>query len=99
MVLPTVPDDRGQAYHLYYLLLADDTARDRLIREAKAQGITCPFHYVPLHLSPVGLQLGGREGQCPVTENISPRLVRLPFYGGLTAEEQERVIRLVLEFV
>jgi dTDP-4-amino-4,6-dideoxygalactose transaminase len=99
VVTPTIPEDRAQAYHLYYLLLDNDVARDRFIREAKAEGMTCPFHYVPLHLSPVGLHLGGRAGQCPVTENVALRLVRLPFYGGLTPEEQERIIRLVLEFV
>ncbi len=96
---PTVPKDCGQAYHLYYLLLADGEARDRFIRESKARGMTCPFHYLPLHLSPVGLRMGGREGQCPVSEDIAPRSVRLPFYGDLTVEEQERVTRLVLEFV
>lgn len=96
---PTIPADCDQAYHLYYLLMNDGDARDRFIRESKAQGMTCPFHYLPLHLSPIGLQLGNKEGQCPVTEDVSPRLVRLPFHGGLTAEEQERVDRLVLEFV
>ncbi|HEY0256295.1 MAG TPA: dTDP-4-amino-4,6-dideoxygalactose transaminase [Candidatus Methylacidiphilales bacterium] len=98
MVTPTVPVDCGQAYHLYYLLLTDVAARDRFIGESKAAGMTCPFHYVPLHLSPAGLRMGGRESLCPVTENISPRLVRLPFYGDLTREEQERVIDLVLKF-
>jgi dTDP-4-amino-4,6-dideoxygalactose transaminase len=99
MTTPTVPVDCEQAYRLYYLLLDDVEKRDRFIRESKARGMTCPFHYVPLHLSPVGLGMGGKEGQCPVTENISPRLVRLPFYGDLTPEEHERIIRLVLEFV
>jgi len=94
----TIPADAEQAYHLYYLLLDDVEMRDRFIREAKARGIACPFHYVPLHLSPVGLQMGGKEGQCPVTENVAPRLTRLPIFGGLTHEEQERIINLVLEF-
>jgi dTDP-4-amino-4,6-dideoxygalactose transaminase len=99
LTTPVIPQECDQAYHLYYLLFEKGADRDQFIGEAKAQGMTCPFHYVPLHLSPVGLRIGGREGQCPVTENISPRLVRLPFYGDLTEEEQERVIRLVLEFV
>jgi dTDP-4-amino-4,6-dideoxygalactose transaminase len=94
-----VPDDCEQAYHVYYLLLDDGETRDRFICESRAQGITCPFHYLPLHLSPVGLGLGGREGQCPVTENVASRLVRLPLYAGLTREEQERIVRLALEFV
>jgi len=98
MATPVVPEDRDQAWHLYYLLLDDVETRDRFIREFKAEGITCPFHYVPLHLSPVGLRMGGKEGQYPVTEDVSPRLVRLPFYGELTPEEQDRIVKKVLQF-
>jgi dTDP-4-amino-4,6-dideoxygalactose transaminase len=56
------------------------------------------FHYVPLNTSPMGMQLGGRVGSCPVAEDASARLARLPFYTGMTADEQDRVIDAVLEF-
>ena len=52
----------------------------------------------PLHLSPMGRQFGGREGTCPVTEDTSDRLVRLPFYNSLNPAQQDRVIEAVLEF-
>jgi len=64
----------------------------------KSKGILSVFHYVPLHLSPVGRSAGGKEGDCPITEEMSDRLVRLPFYNELEPSAQNRVIDAVLEF-
>ena len=59
------------------------------------------FHYLPLHLSDMGLKFGGKAGDCPVTEDISDRLVRLPLFYNMTDDEQDRVIRSIvrLQFV
>jgi dTDP-4-amino-4,6-dideoxygalactose transaminase len=46
----------------------------------------------------MGRTFGGREGQCPVTEDVTDRLLRLPFYTGLTESEQAEVIDAVLAF-
>ena len=56
------------------------------------------FHYVPLHLSPMGRRFGGAPGDCPVTEDISERLLRLPFYADLGADDQRAVIDAVRAF-
>ena len=37
----------------------------------------------------MGARFGGRPGDCPETESVSDRLVRLPFYNDLTEAEQE----------
>ena len=96
--LPVVPPDREQPYHMFYLLLPDLDARQRLIAHLKGKGIMSVFHYVPLHLSDMGRSFGGYEGQCPVTESISDRLLRLPFYAHLAEADQARVIAAVREF-
>jgi dTDP-4-amino-4,6-dideoxygalactose transaminase len=62
------------------------------------RGILSVFHYLPLHLSEMGLRYGGRSGQCPVTESVCDRLVRLPFYNDLTEIEQDEVIDAVRLF-
>jgi len=53
------------------------------------------FHYQPLHLSPMGERFGARRGDCPVAEDVCDRIVRLPFYGAMTPEEQADVCAAV----
>ncbi len=96
--LPAVPADREQAFHMFYLLMPSLEARQGLIAHLKARGIMAVFHYVPLHLSEMGRRFGGREGDCPVTEQVSDQLVRLPFYNQLSMEDQSRVIEAIREF-
>jgi dTDP-4-amino-4,6-dideoxygalactose transaminase len=95
---PIVPADREQAYHMFYLLLPSLDARQRLIDHLKAQSILSVFHYLPLHLSDMGRRFGGQPGDCPVTEDVSDRLLRLPFYNSLTNADQMRVIETVAAF-
>jgi dTDP-4-amino-4,6-dideoxygalactose transaminase len=92
LVLPTVPAGCDHPAHLFYLLLPSLDARTRLIDCMRARQILLVFHYQPLHLSEMGRRLGGRAGQCPVTEDVADRLVRLPLYYQLQDQEQARVI-------
>jgi dTDP-4-amino-4,6-dideoxygalactose transaminase len=94
--LPTVPDHCEQSYHMFYLLMPSAAERERLIAGLLRLGVHAVFHYQPLHTSPMGKRLGW--GECPVTEDISDRLVRLPFYTGMSREEQDRVIEAVSTF-
>lgn len=96
--LPIVPQHCEQAYHMFYILLPSLPARQRLIANLKELGILSVFHYIPLHLSAMGLKMGGRQGVCPVTEDASDRLLRLPFYNDLTEDDQKRVIDAVCSF-
>ncbi len=96
--LPFVPAECEQSYHMFYLLLPSLEDRERLITHLGARGILAVFHYLPLHLSPMGRGFGGRPGDCPVTEDISDRLLRLPFFTGMSADEQAEVIGTVRSF-
>lgn len=98
VTLPTVPDDREQSYHMYYMLLPSFEVRTALIDHLKARSIYSVFHYLPLNISDMGQKLGGKPGDCPVTEDISDRLLRLPFYNDMTEAEQERVIAGLYSF-
>lgn len=96
--LPTVPDHVEQSYHMYYLLMPSLEARQALISHLKERSILTVFHYLPLHLSDMGKQFGGQQGDCPVTEDISDRLLRLPFYNSITDEELDCVIAGLYSF-
>lgn len=95
---PIIPSHCEQAYHMYYLLLPSLDARTRLIAHLKSLGILAVFHYLPLHLSEYAKQWGGKVGDCPVTENVSDRLLRLPFFNSMTPEIQGRIIEAILGF-
>ena len=95
---PVVPDDAGQAWHMYYLLLPSLEVRQTFIAHLRARGILSVFHYLPLQLSEMGRRFGGQSGACPVAEEASDRLVRLPFFYSLTESEQSEVVDAVRAF-
>ena len=96
--LPTIPDYCGCSYHMFYLLLPSAETQRALIQHLRVQGVNAVFHYQPLHLTPMGRQFGGQPGQCPITESVAERIVRLPFYYELTPADQDRVVMAIRSF-
>jgi dTDP-4-amino-4,6-dideoxygalactose transaminase len=80
---PIVPVDCTHNAHMYYLLLSDLSARTSFIEAMKKAGIGTVFHYIPLHSSPAGIRYGRSNGELPVTDATSDRLVRLPLWIGI----------------
>lgn len=95
---PFIPAHCDQAWHMYYLLLPSLEQRTALIAHLKQSGIHSVFHYLPLHLSDVGQSFGGRVGDCPVSQDVSDRLLRLPFHNSMSAEDQSRAIAAITSF-
>lgn len=95
---PTVPAHCEHPSHMYYLLLPSLEKRQAFISYLSKHEINSVFHYQPLHLSTMGRRFGGKAGDCPVTEDVSDRLVRLPFYNDLTEEEQSLVVDTIKGF-
>lgn len=96
--LPVVPEHCEHPSHMFYLLLPSLEKRQALIAHLSARGVNSVFHYLPLHMSQMGQDFGGREGDCPITEKMSDRLLRLPFYNAMTEADQERVVTAIKEF-
>jgi dTDP-4-amino-4,6-dideoxygalactose transaminase len=97
--LPQIPESCTTNFHLFYILLPDESARDGLAAHLKQHGIQAVFHYVPLHSSPMGQKMGYAHGDLPLTENLSSRLLRLPFYHEITEDEQAQVVQHIEQFV
>jgi dTDP-4-amino-4,6-dideoxygalactose transaminase len=95
--MPFVPEHCRTPYHLFHMLLPTAGTRDALIKHLRSDGILAVFHYQPLHLSPFGRRLQP-VSDCPVTEDVSARLLRLPFYTNMEPADTEAVIRSVLAF-
>lgn len=93
--LPVIPSECGINGHIFYVMAENAKERDSLMDYMKEKGILSVFHYVPLHTSPMGRMYGYKEGDLKVTESVSERLLRLPFYYSLRDEEQQEIIDAV----
>ncbi|MFT5441607.1 MAG: dTDP-4-amino-4,6-dideoxygalactose transaminase [Myxococcota bacterium] len=99
VTLPVVPPECETNAHIYHILLRDQATRNDLMAHLRRQGILAVFHYIPLHTSPMGLKLsGGNPANLPLTDSLSARILRLPFYCQLTADEQAEVVGCIHEF-
>jgi dTDP-4-amino-4,6-dideoxygalactose transaminase len=96
---PRAPEHCRQNYHMYYILLRDEKAREGLAVHLRARGIQAVSHYVPLHLSPMGRRWGYEDGSLPITEDLAARLLRLPLFYDLTPADQDDVCQGIREFL
>ncbi len=97
--LPHTPEDCDSNFHMFYILLADRASRDGLMAHLAQNGISAVFHYIPLHSSPMGQTFGYGDGNLPVTEDVSRRLLRLPLFYEITESDLERVAGAVREYL
>ena len=92
--LPVIPEGCESAYHMYYVLLPDRHTRDEVLARMRRQGVGAVFHYVPLHTSTAGRRFAARPTECPVSEDVGGRLLRLPFHTGLREADLDRVVEV-----
>ena len=95
--LMQVPEDRGAAHHMFYVLLRNRDRRNDVLELMRKKGVQATFHYLPLHASDAGRTFAARETQCPVSEEISGQLLRLPFYNDLGGRDLDRVVAAFLD--
>ena len=89
---------RHASFHMFNLIVPSIAFRDRLFDYLRERGIQAVLHYIPLHLSPKGIEFGGGAGLCPVAERVNELIVSLPFFTNMTAAEQGQVLSASLEF-
>lgn len=96
--LPVIPEGCAHNAHMFYIKLRDLEERTAFISHMKSKGVSCVFHYVPLHSAPAGLKFGRFHGEDVYTTKESERLVRLPLYYGLSAEDVRAVTAAARSF-
>lgn len=95
-VVEKVPHAQSWGTHCYYVYVVEVQNRDAFRRALEAEGVACGVHYpIPLHLQPACAEYGYQRGAFPVTERVAERIVSLPMYPELTAEQLARVIAAV----
>jgi dTDP-4-amino-4,6-dideoxygalactose transaminase len=86
--------------HVYHVFVVRSPERDRIRVHLAAAGIASKAYYeTPLHLQPALRSLGYSEGDFPETERASRENLALPFWAGIGADVQERVVAAVREAV
>ncbi len=93
-----VPTDCQANAHIYYILLRTSSERQALWTHLKEKGIQSTTHYAPLHSAPAGLRFGRSVGSLPITSDQSQRLLRLPLFADLKAEEAAEVLEQITHF-
>ncbi len=89
----TLPLERPNALHVYHLFVVEVEKRDVVLERLTAQGIGCGIHYpIPLHVQPAFRHLGYREGDFPVAEATSKRILSLPLFPELEDTEIAQVV-------
>jgi dTDP-4-amino-4,6-dideoxygalactose transaminase len=92
---PIIPEHCQHNAHMYYILLAPGINRQKLLTELKNHNIFPVFHYVPLHSSPAGQRYGRVQGSLRITDLQANRLIRLPLWIGLSAEQQKLIVEYI----
>ncbi len=91
----TPPNDNGHAYHLYVIRVKN---RKGLYDHLRSLNIFTQVHYIPVHTLPYYKGLGWQKGSMPVAEHYYEECLSLPMFPTLTSEEQDFVIKSVVEF-
>jgi dTDP-4-amino-4,6-dideoxygalactose transaminase len=94
--LPATAAGNTHVYHVYAVLTRQRDALQQFLAE---RGVATIIYYPrPLHLQKVYDELGYREGDFPVAEEISRRILPLPMYPELTDEQVDYVIATMKQF-
>lgn len=96
--LPAIPEGCVHNAHMFWVKCRNLEERTAFIQHLKDSGVLAVFHYIPLHSAPAGLRYGRFSGEDVYTTKESDRLVRLPLYYGLTAQDRQQVIQAVKAF-
>lgn len=96
IILPFVPENVVPVWHIFAIR---SSRRDELAKFLADQGISTNQHYpIPMHMQECYKDLGIREGELPIAEEISRTELSLPLYYGMTDEEIQYVIEKINSF-
>jgi len=88
--LPKPDPTNSDVWHLFVVQVDD---RDRVLAELNGAGVGAGVHYPhPVHLTGAYAHLGYRSGDFPVAEAAADRILSLPLYPHITAEQQQFVV-------
>jgi dTDP-4-amino-4,6-dideoxygalactose transaminase len=97
--LPPLDNRRGGNGHAFSLIFRDAPLRDRALRGLNAAGFQAQFHYIPLHSSPMGIAMGYKAEDLPITEDIAKRSLRLPLHFDMTPGDVREIAAALMMLI
>lgn len=94
-----IPNDCESNYHLFYLVFENEKIRDSVIYKLREREIYATTHFMPLHSSKMGIELGYHIEDFKVTEKTSKCLLRLPMYTEMSVDEMNYVIITLIQIL
>ena len=92
--LPATLPGNCHVWHLFVIQVDD---RDRVLAELNAEGVGAGIHYpLPVHLQGAYAELGYGVGDFPAAEHAAGRILSLPIFSGIAAEQQEHVVDVLV---
>ena len=93
-------DEQEKLKAVYHLYVIRTTMRDELQKYLTERDISSGLHYpIPLHLQKAYENLGYKKGDFPVSEKVATQILSLPMYPELTGQQQEQVVKVIMEFI
>jgi dTDP-4-amino-4,6-dideoxygalactose transaminase len=93
-----IPSYNTPNHHIFYIILPSSKIRDSLLHYLREEGIGAVFHYIPLHLSGMGVKMGYKEGDFPLSEDLSTRIIRLPIFAGMADEQIDYIVEKIYKY-
>lgn len=98
---PPLIEKKGNisAFHLFIIRVKKPLERDNLYNYMLNNNIRCNVHYLPIHLHPFYKNLGWKEGDLPISENIANSILTLPLYPSLNRYNIENIVDLLKKYL
>lgn len=94
-----IPSGCESNYHIFYLLLNNESIRNIVRNKLLEKGITALTHFVPLHTSAMGNSLGYRQGDLKKTEKAAKCLLRLPVYPDMSEADMHYIGKQLMDIL
>jgi len=86
------------SWFVYVIKLGREINRNKVIKYLNEEGVQCKPYFTPIHLQPFYRKMFGyKEGDFPVTEDVTGRTIALPFFNNLKEEQIDYVVEKLKE--
>ena len=102
VVTPFQELDTYSSYHLYPIRVPENSSpatQKQVYDHLRKNGVGANLHYIPVHRQPYYEKLGFKSGDFPEAEKFHKEVVSLPMFSDLSSADQNKVIKVLSEYL